>query len=139
MNYFKKIINGRIGRKNLLLAWLFYFLILLAYPILIAITAMILPPKSLILNIFTTAAFIIFIAIWLVLTLYLAGLNARRLHDIGLNELWILCILIPFIGYLRPIILLIYRGDKNKNRYGEVPPKNIKFLDDILNRKINNV
>ena len=89
--------------------------------------------------------------------LFLLNLSARRLHDIGLSGylalifilqyvVEIMAIFIPsspalfiisFLGYPSLILFLVLifkKGIDGPNRYGEKLPKDIKFINVILNR-----
>lgn len=43
----------------------------------------------------------------------------RRLHDMGKTGEYVL--LLPFLGMIGFAILLIFKGNKEDNEYGEVP------------------
>ncbi|PHN29715.1 DUF805 domain-containing protein [Pseudomonas sp. ICMP 561] len=57
---------------------------------------------------------------------FLVGLQigAQRLHDAGWSA-WLLCLyLVPYIGFVLPLLLIFAPGNKGANRYGPPPPPN---------------
>jgi len=114
-----------------------YFLAILILGVLFYITTTILFLYDNILgNILYSFIFLFFYLLSLPLTI-------RRLHDFG----WpgILAVIGLGIGFypnlisiIFYLILIIVSGAKNKNKYGEKPPKETKFIDAILNRNKTN-
>ncbi|WP_210498977.1 DUF805 domain-containing protein [Vibrio crassostreae] len=47
------------------------------------------------------------------------SISARRLHDTGRSGWWQLLYLLPLVGLLCLSVLLILKGDENKNQYGD--------------------
>lgn len=47
------------------------------------------------------------------------GITARRLHDVGKSELFLLLLLIPLIGSLAVLFFCIPEGEPEKNQYGD--------------------
>lgn len=47
------------------------------------------------------------------------GITARRLHDVGKSELFLLLLLIPLIGLLAVLFFCILEGEPEKNQYGD--------------------
>ncbi|MET0612349.1 MAG: DUF805 domain-containing protein, partial [Pseudomonas caspiana] len=57
---------------------------------------------------------------------FLVGLQigAQRLHDAGWSA-WLLCLyVVPYIGFVLPLLLVLAPGNKTTNRYGPPPPPN---------------
>lgn len=42
-----------------------------------------------------------------------------RLHDIDKSGLWVLLVLIPFMGFIMSVYLLFAKGTQGRNRFGE--------------------
>lgn len=123
---FQKLSEGRLSTAH-------YFLAILILGILFYITINILFLYN------NTLGNILYSFIFLFFYLLSLPLTIRRLHDLGWSG--ILAIVGLGIGfYLNLIsiffylILIIISGTKNKNKYGEKPSKDIKFIDAILNR-----
>ncbi len=51
-----------------------------------------------------------------------------RLHDFNRTGWWALLIFIPIVKSIFTIMLLLVPGNKNKNKYGEVPCKYDIFI-----------
>lgn len=68
--------------------------------------------------------------IFLITLIPWVALMCRRLHDIGINSLWLLVLLLPMIGvgsYLGFLLAMAIRDSQNcKNDWGESP----KYYDD---------
>lgn len=61
------------------------------------------------------------LALWFAITI---SLVIRRVHDIGLNSWWGLIYLIPILN----LSLLILPGEKQENKYGDIPKNNSNFI-----------
>ncbi|QXI27981.1 DUF805 domain-containing protein [Pseudomonas vanderleydeniana] len=107
-------LNGRIGRLRYL-AW--SMTAALATFSLLAILIGILKGATF----FTGLVVIVAVAFYILLTIQIA---VQRLHDIGWSGWTWLLMLVPFIGYVFPFILMFYPGNASANRYGAPPPPN---------------
>ncbi len=124
MDYIKNLYSGRIGRKNYILGYFVFTL-----PLLVLYFSLFSDTETA--DLFST----LYIIPYLLVSFYVYALMVRRLHDIGKNGWFIFLMAIPFVGVIYFFILLFKKSQPIVNKYGEVPDKNKKFLDDILNRK----
>ena len=104
---FMKFHISRLGQKGFTFAMFISFSIIILLSIIMGAT-----------NLVVLFVFINFA--WMVL-LYIG-----RLHDIGYSGWW--TILVMFTSLLGVLVLASYAGKKEKNEYGEVPPKSISDL-----------
>jgi uncharacterized membrane protein YhaH (DUF805 family) len=118
--YPRELFKGRIGRKNYILGLLFLIgsFDALIIPIVLVDFGGI--SDILILSLYPLSiAFIIFVL----------SLHIRRLHDLGWSGFWVL-----ILG-LTIWFMLFMKGEKTKNEYGELPPKNDEFFDVVFSLK----
>ena len=119
MGYIKKLYSGRISRKNYGLGLLFFLATLILFA---ALLAGVLASES-------TFLIIIVVLVYIVFIVHIFSLHVRRLHDVGYSGWW--CIP-PLTAYV--MIALLFMKSRDNNKYGEIPPKDIKFFDTIFNR-----
>ena len=127
MNYIKNLYSGRISRRNFILGHAFFMLPALIFYSLMIVSIFLDERKA------ELFAALYFVAI-LLACLYVYALIVRRFHDIGKNGWSVFLFIIPIVNMVYFLILLFKKSQPIANKYGEVPDKNRKFLDDILNR-----
>ncbi|MFR9800039.1 DUF805 domain-containing protein [Streptomyces sp. MS06] len=49
------------------------------------------------------------------------GVSFRRLHDTGRSAVWLLFVLIPFVGFIVPLVLCCLDSQPGANEYGPNP------------------
>lgn len=125
MNYVRKLFNGRIGRKNYGLGLLFFILIFVFFFVILAYAS--LDDNQLFFTVSVVVLYVVFIV-------HIISLHARRFHDLGDSAWRVFLFLIPLVNLIMLISLLATKGKDEANKYGEVPPKSIKFFDAIFNR-----
>ncbi|SJM38125.1 Inner membrane protein YhaI [Psychrobacter pasteurii] len=108
--------DGRARRKEYWMFQLFYYLIMavvfLVFGMLTAVTGS---------EVFMTIALGIYFLFVLALLLPMLAVTVRRLHDIGKSGWWILISFVPYIG---PIVLLVFcclDSESGANKYGPNP------------------
>lgn len=108
--------DGRARRKEYWMFQLFYYLIMavvfLVFGMLTAVTGS---------EAFMTIALGIYFLFVLALLLPMLAVTVRRLHDIGKSGWWILISFVPYIG---PIVLLVFcclDSESGANKYGPNP------------------
>ena len=115
MNYFKRLFQGRLNRRNYLISYLTYSIIYVSY---------LLKLDKIFDNNWSESSVLI---VFLLLLLYLASFFIRRLHDIGYTGWFILFIFVPILGIAFPILLIFRSGDKKVNKYGKPPEPKFDF------------
>jgi len=72
--------------------------------------------------------------IWIVLTFIPAlAVRVRRLHDVGYSGLWLLALLIPYVGALAALFLFaitLFPSDDD-NRWGLSPDREVTHVENI--------
>lgn len=78
------------------------------------------------------AAFFIVILVDMLL-LFVASLNARRVHDFNRSGWWQLLLLVfPPLSLILMFFFLLVKGTNGKNKHGVKPDEKIKYPHDIL-------
>jgi uncharacterized membrane protein YhaH (DUF805 family) len=132
MNYLVRIYNGRLNRKRYGLGLLLCAGCIIAVG---AISAVVLVPALKKIPGGGSIAAVVFVLILLpAYVAHLFSLYARRLHDLGKSGWYSLLCLVPYINLIVLIYLLLKKGPETANRFGEVPSKEMKLLDALLNR-----
>lgn len=121
VNLYKGRINRRVNLAGSLFLTGFYLLYRVIFGTDIEVNSI----TGLILN---------FCIIWFGFSLYV-----RRLHDLGRSGWWTLIIFIPIVDAIFLLYLSFAPGQFTPNLYGDVPPKDIKIVDDLLNARLRNV
>lgn len=122
LNYIKNLYKGRIGRKN----WIFGVLL---FTIVYYILGSVLEESN------STFANILLFILFIVYFIYYTAIFTRRFHDLGDTGWKIILGLVPLLNIIILFYLLFTKGKNEPNKYGEAPLENVKFFDDILNRK----
>ncbi len=132
MNYLVRIYNGRLNRKRYGLG----LLLCAAFIIVVgAISAVaLIPALKKIPGGGSIAAVTFVLVLWPAYLAHLFSLHARRLHDLGKSGWYSLMFPLPFIGIVVLIYLLLKNGQETANKFGEIPSKETKLLDALLNR-----
>lgn len=123
MNYIKKLYNGRISRKNYGLGLLFFLVTLILS---VALLFLVSVSKSIFLIIVMITVVVV---VYIVCIVHIFSLHIRRLHDVGYNGWWCIPPLTPYV-----MIALLFMRSRENNKYGDIPPKDIKFFYAIFNR-----
>ncbi len=132
MNYLVRIYSGRLNRKRYGLGLLLCAGFIIAVG---AISAVALIPVLKKIHGGGSIAAVVFVLILLpAYVAHLFSLHARRLHDLGKSGWYSLLCLVPYINLIVLIYLLLKNGQENTNRFGEVPSKETKLLDALLNK-----
>lgn len=130
---FSKLTSGRINRKSLLFSTISSFLLTTLAAMFIGF---IFPD-----NLFRFLLLLFVAILW---SLYFLIICIQRLHDLGLPGYWVILILLidapliplliptlewisntALLGWISFLILLLKKGQKSANKYGEIP-SNIK-------------
>lgn len=119
MNYIKKLYSGRIGRKIYGLGLLFFLTIQILFAVLLV----------LVLASLSTFLIIVMVDVYIAVIVHVFSLHVRRLHDVGYSGWWCVPPLTPYV-----MIALLFMKSRDNNKYGNIPPKDIKFFDAIFNR-----
>lgn len=108
--------QGRIGRVRYL-AWTFVLMVSMSLALGICATAMSysLVGGGLLMAVVGAAAGLVGLQI-----------GAQRLHDAGWSGWLLLLHLVPYVGFILPLVLVLAPGNKSANRYGPPPVPNSK-------------
>lgn len=121
--------KGRINRSRFFLNWLVLLLflilgwaiitvILTLFTVISTLLTASLPSSLINWNDFYSPAFIG----WFILLVALQVTNMiKRLHDLGLTDLWAILFFIPYINIVFFLYLLFATGIKGSNKYGDDP------------------
>jgi uncharacterized membrane protein YhaH (DUF805 family) len=124
MRFLHNLYNGRLHRTNYLLGVMSSLVILILFLFLIFPLISPLPDLQ--------VAFIIVILFDLLL-LFVASLNARRLHDFNRSGWWQALVLVfPPLSLIFMFCFLLVKGTNGKNKHGAKPDKKIRYPHDIL-------
>ncbi len=132
-NYKIKLVNlfkGRLNRRNLFYGCLLSVVVLLVVSQVIKIIL-----NSEILSDATASLLIVGIntAVSLSTFIFLVSLVVRRLHDLGKSGFYILLLLIPIFDIFWLLYTFLKRGEESKTKYGEMPSKDVNFLQNTMN------
>jgi len=126
--YFNELYEDRIGRKNYFFGLLFFIVSFFVFIVIVLLLVALLSSLNHFLSTIVVTIFMIFGFIAMVsYALFVFSLHIRRLHDTGHSGWWIL------LGPFAVLFNLIKSGEKDTNKYGEVPIKEAKFFDVIFN------
>lgn len=118
---FRKLFAGRINRRNYLLGLASSIGLLFGFAIVFQSVE-----NSFLGGSFGVTLLVLFVAI-MVLNL---SLHIRRLHDLGVSGWYfILIYILSIFGFL---YLALAEGQKEQNRFGEVPSRDVIFPNQIL-------
>lgn len=113
------LFSGRMGRKNYLLGFLLYTVVIILTQLLISEGSGI----HLLLAKVGIIWFVAFISI---------SMFIRRLHDLGRSGWWYLLNFVPLVNIIFFFYVALKAGEKSTNEYGSVPPGNVHFLLDMF-------
>lgn len=117
MNYIN-LYKGRIGQKNFALVFLFN---LVGGIFVLSLLGTLVP-----------VPFVLFLVVIVWCLLFWIPACVRRLHDTGMSGWFVLLFLVPVVNMIFPLALLLTKGKPEKNKYGDVPSGNTKFLHDFF-------
>ncbi len=121
MAFFKKLFQGRINRRSLLIGWLIALVI--AVSLFLSIVDLIGEKNKFV--------YPIEYVLYYIFALFMASFTVRRLHDIGKSGWYYLVSLIPIIGSFLAVFgfiyLLLKRGEEKANRYGIKPENRVSY------------
>jgi uncharacterized membrane protein YhaH (DUF805 family) len=126
-NYFRRLFQGRINRRNYILGKM--LLMSIAVVVTALYNALYASFYLLELSVFFIGIIIIMIGAGLLLSI---SLDIRRLHDLGNSGWWFLLMYVPLANIPLSLLLLFQAGGGKPNKYGRVPSQSICFPADIL-------
>lgn len=126
MYFLSNLFKGRVSRKQFILSAVAYLVFIFLIGSIVGILKSFSEDLAWIFGFFFQFIFILIIILSI-------SLSVRRMHDIGFSGKYIILILIPFANLLLSLYLLIKGGEEKNNKYGNVPPKEFKFIDMLFN------
>ena len=131
MNYWVRIYNGRLNRKHYGLGLLFCLGCIIVTGV---IGAIVLIPALKKIPSGGSIAAVAFVLIFLpAYVTHLFSLHVRRLHDLGKSGWYSLLCFFPYVSFVILLYLLLKKGQNSANQFGEIAPKERKWLDALLN------
>lgn len=103
-------ITGRIGQTPFITVTTVFF-----------IFAVNLPPISIMLGIPANIVAIIMQTYLLIIGTTLFFASIRRAHDVGFTALLLMVLFIPYVGPILTLVFLFWKGEPNRNRWGDTP------------------
>lgn len=113
-------LSDRLGRVRYLAYCLLGMLACCLILVVIYLLALLLPDA--LGRLVATGSFIIVKNVMVPMIVFI--MSIRRLHDMGFNGWWSLCVLIPYAT----LLLLVFPGQRESNRFGPPPPPSSPLL-----------
>ena len=127
MNRLARLFTGRVSRQQFLLGSLLVLALMALVSIISALIVAFTRAEAVILLVSILAA-----ALMIAATLFLFGLAARRIHDIGKSGWYALLLLVSPFNIVVLLVLAVERGQEGDTGFGPLPRRR-RLLDVVTN------
>lgn len=128
-NYFKRLFEGRINRKNLLFGILASFALTI---LIMIITYIFFQTNSGELTDGGSLVAFLTYALW---SIYVYSLYVKRLHDLGKSGYQALLLFLPLLNFILILYLFFAQGEIGENKFGKQPSNRSLSLKELFSLK----
>lgn len=125
-NYFKRLFEGRINRKNLLFGILASFALTI---LIMIITYIFFQTDS---GELTDGGSLLVLLVYVLWSIYIYSLYVRRLHDLGKSGYQALLLFVPLFNFIFALYLFFAQGESKENKFGQKPSNRTLSLKELF-------